>query len=64
MAITSGCSTVLPWAAIVIGIVAGIVYNIGSQGTPCPRTSDPCPLRRTIAVKQSDSEQDALGDSP
>lgn len=31
VAITSACSTVLPWAAIIIGIVAGVVYNIGSQ---------------------------------
>ncbi len=34
VAITSACSTVLPWAAIVIGIVAGFVYNIGSQACP------------------------------
>ena len=34
VAITSGCSTVLPWAAITIGIVAGFVYNIGSQARP------------------------------
>lgn len=31
VAITSACSTVYPWAAIIIGIVAGFVYNIGSQ---------------------------------
>ncbi len=31
VAITSACSTVLPWAALIIGAVAGIVYNIGSQ---------------------------------
>lgn len=31
VAITSACSTVLPWGAVVIGIVAGVVYNIGSQ---------------------------------
>ena len=31
VAITSPCSTVYPWAAIIIGFVAGIVYNIGSM---------------------------------
>lgn len=31
VAITSSCSTVYPWAAIIIGIVAGLVYNIGSE---------------------------------
>ncbi len=31
VAITSACSTVYPWAAIIIGIVAGLVYNLGSM---------------------------------
>ena len=30
VAITAPCSVVYPWGAIVVGIVAGIVYNIGS----------------------------------
>ncbi|KAK9809380.1 hypothetical protein WJX73_010467 [Symbiochloris irregularis] len=30
VAITASCSTVYPWGAIVIGIVAGMVYNFGS----------------------------------
>ena len=31
VAITSGCSTVQPWAAVIIGIVAGTLYCIGSK---------------------------------
>jgi tetrahydromethanopterin S-methyltransferase subunit C len=31
VAITSGCSTVQPWAAVIIGIVAGSLYCIGSK---------------------------------
>ena len=31
VAITSGCSTVYPWAALIIGAVAGLLYNVGSQ---------------------------------
>ena len=31
VAITSGCSTVQPWAACVIGTVAGSLYCIGSK---------------------------------
>ena len=31
VAITSGCSTVQPWAAVIIGIVAGSLYCIGSR---------------------------------
>lgn len=31
VAITSGCSTVWPWGAICIGVVSGILYNIGSM---------------------------------
>lgn len=31
MAITSGCSVVYPWAAIIIGIVAGIIYVFASH---------------------------------
>ena len=30
VAITAGCATVEPWAAVVIGIVAGWVYLLGS----------------------------------
>lgn len=30
VAITAPCSTVYPWGAIVVGIVAGMVYNFGS----------------------------------
>jgi len=31
VAITAGCSTVVPWAAVVIGIVAGWVYVLSSK---------------------------------
>lgn len=31
VAITSGCSTVQPWAAIIIGIVAGSLYVLASR---------------------------------
>jgi ammonium transporter, Amt family len=31
VAITAGCATVEPWAAVVIGVVAGIVYLVGSK---------------------------------
>lgn len=41
VAITSACSTVYPWAAITIGIVAGFVYNIGSQVSLLLHLDDP-----------------------
>jgi len=41
VAITSACSTVYPWAAIIIGIVAGFVYNIGSQVSVLLHLDDP-----------------------
>lgn len=41
VAITSACSTVFPWAAIIIGIVAGIVYNIGSMVSVMLHLDDP-----------------------
>ena len=31
VAITSGTSTVYPWAAIIIGLVAGALYILGSK---------------------------------
>ena len=31
VAITSPCSTVYPWAAIIIGGVSGVLYCIGSE---------------------------------
>lgn len=31
VAVTAGCSVVYPWAALIIGAVAGVVYNIGSE---------------------------------
>ena len=31
VAITAGCATVEPWAAVVIGIVAGWLYLVGSK---------------------------------
>ena len=31
VAITSPCSTVYPWAALIIGGVAGVLYCIGSE---------------------------------
>lgn len=31
VAITAGCSTVLPWGAICIGIVSGIIYPLASR---------------------------------
>ena len=31
VAITAGCSTVYPWGAICIGIVAGIIYPLASR---------------------------------
>ena len=36
VAITSPCSTVYPWAAIIIGGVSGVLYCIGSEvrGSP------------------------------
>ena len=34
VAITSGCSTVYPWAALAIGAVAGVLYCIGSEVKP------------------------------
>jgi Amt family ammonium transporter len=41
VAITSACSTVYPWAAIIIGIVAGFVYNLGSTVSIMLRLDDP-----------------------
>ena len=43
VAITSGCSTVYPWAALIIGGVAGVLYCIGSEvGAPPAPVALPC----------------------
>lgn len=31
VAVTAGCATVEPWAAVVIGIFAGLFYLMGSK---------------------------------
>ena len=31
VAITSGCSVIYPWGSICVGIVAGVLYVIGSR---------------------------------
>lgn len=31
VAITAGCSTVYPWGAVAIGVIAGFIYVLGSQ---------------------------------
>lgn len=40
VAITGGCGVVEPWAAVVIGFVAGIIYIIGSKGLVFLRLDD------------------------
>jgi Amt family ammonium transporter len=40
VAITGGCGVVEPWAAVVIGFVAGLLYNIGSRGLMYLRLDD------------------------
>jgi len=35
VAITSACSTVYPWSALIIGGVAGVLYCIGSEVGSC-----------------------------
>lgn len=39
VAITSGTSTVYPWAAIIIGLVAGALYILGSRVSVMLRVS-------------------------
>jgi Amt family ammonium transporter len=41
VAITAGCSVVYPWGAIAIGIVAGLLYVIGSRVSVLIKCDDP-----------------------
>eukprot|EP00884_Botryococcus_braunii_P009049 jgi/Botrbrau1/18145/Bobra.53_1s0016.2 len=41
VAITSGCSVVYPWAAIIIGIVAGVLYVVASRISVMLKLDDP-----------------------
>lgn len=41
VAITAGCSTVYPWAAIAIGIVSGFIYPLASRLMVLIRIDDP-----------------------
>ena len=45
VAITSGTSTVYPWAAIIIGLVAGALYCAGSRASIAMHVSSTCPCR-------------------
>jgi len=54
VAITAGCSTVYPWAAITIGIVAGFIYPLASRLMVlirvCSRTLLETPFSLTCSV--------------
>ena len=73
VAITSGTSTIEPWGAIIVGLVAGALYCLGSQVSiwmkvrvvpssliQCHRLL-PCPLDPKHAPCTPDRASSALG---
>lgn len=51
VAITAGCSTVLPWGAIAIGIVAGLLYPLASRLMILIKVGHPFTLWSSITDK-------------
>lgn len=43
VAITAGCSTMYPWASVVVGLIAGFLYNCGSRVSVLLHVSLPFP---------------------
>lgn len=41
VAITAGCATVEPWAALIIGTLGAISFNLSEQGIQALRVDDP-----------------------
>lgn len=56
VAITSGTSTVYPWAAIIIGLVAGALYVLGSK---CSIWLKVRRLRSLLVLSDSPAQQEA-----
>lgn len=50
VAITSGCSVVYPWAAVIIGIIAGMLYMAASLVFPALGVDDPMDVISTHTV--------------